>query len=347
MKVAVVILNWNGKKHLEEFLPSVIKHSSIPDVGIFVADNGSTDESIHYLKQNFPSIQLILLEKNYGFAEGYNRALNQIDAKFFILLNSDVEVTENWINPIIDQMEADPLIAACMPKILSHFDHQSFEYAGAAGGYIDKYGYPFCRGRILSEIEKDLGQYDEIQKIFWATGACMFVKAAIFWECGGLDNDFFAHMEEIDLCWRFKSRAYRVVCIPESTVYHIGGGTLNVENPHKTYLNFRNNLLMLYKNLPNHLLKKTMFWRFIFDYSAALQLFITGKPQNAFSVFKARKDYKKMLPNFVEKRKENILFSTIINHNEIFKKSIVVEYYIKQKKTFCKYKIINCLQSAI
>jgi hypothetical protein len=347
MTAAIVILNWNGEAYLRQFLPVLIEKTTIPGVQIIVADNASTDNSLTLLQNEFPTIRTIVLDKNYGFAGGYNKALYQVDADYYVLLNSDVEVTDNWLEPMLAYMDQHEDVAACQPKISSFNNRNKFEHAGAAGGFIDKFGFPFCRGRVFGVVEEDKGQYDNIVDVFWASGACMLVRSKAYWKVGGLDDDFFAHMEEIDLCWRFKSRAYRVVCIPESIVYHIAGGTLKVENPYKTYLNFRNNLLMLYKNLPNHLLKKTMFWRFIFDYSAALQLFITGKPQNAVSVFKARKDYKLMLPNFVEKRKENILYSTIVNHNEIFQKSIVLEYYIKQKKTFCKYKIITCLQSAI
>ncbi|MEI8086386.1 MAG: glycosyltransferase family 2 protein, partial [Paludibacter sp.] len=209
-----------------------------------------------------------------------------------------------------------------------------FEHAGAAGGYIDRFGFPFSRGRIFGNVEEDKGQYDSIVDIFWATGACLLVRSELYWKVGGLDDDFFAHMEEIDLCWRLKSRAFRIVCIPQSVVFHIGGGTLNTESPHKTYLNFRNNLLLLYKNLPTHLLNKIMFWRFFFDYAAALQLFITGKPKNAWSVFRARNDYKRMKPNFAEKRKENILFATNDNQLNIFQKSVVLEYYLKGKRTY-------------
>ena len=334
MQTAVVILNWNGEKYLQQFLPILIKYTNNPDTEIIVADNASTDSSVSMLKEQFPTVKTIVLDKNYGFAGGYNKALALIEADYYVLLNSDVEVTQNWLEPIINYMVEHEDVAACQPKILSYYNRTHFEHAGAAGGYIDKFGFPFCRGRVLGISEEDLGQYDTISDIFWATGACMVVRSETYWKVGGLDDDFFAHMEEIDLCWRLKSRGYRAVCIPECTVFHIGGGTLNVESPHKTYLNFRNNLLMLYKNLPAKALKKILFWRFVFDYAAALQLFITGKPQNAFSVFKARKDYKMMLPNFEEKRKENILYSTTENPTEILPKSIVLNYYLRGKKTF-------------
>jgi len=334
MTTAIVILNWNGEKYLQQFLPVLIKNTTLSDVEIIVADNASTDASMEVMKEIFPTIRTIVLDKNYGFAGGYNKAFAQVDADYYILLNSDVEVTKNWLEPLVTYMNTHENVAACQPKILSYLQRTHFEHAGAAGGFIDRFGFPFCRGRIFGVVEEDKGQYDKVVDVFWATGACMLVRSDIFWKAGGLDDDFFAHMEEIDLCWRLKSRGYRIVCIPESKVYHIGGGTLNVESPHKTYLNFRNNLLLLYKNLPNNQLKKIMFWRSFFDYLAALQLFVTGKPDNARSVFKARSDYKRMRPDFENKRKENVLFSTCVDCPEIFQKSIVFEYYLKLKRTF-------------
>ena len=334
MTTAVVILNWNGEKYLEQFLPILIENTKLSGSEIIIADNASTDSSLLILQEKFPSIRTVVLDKNYGFAGGYNKALAQIEADYYVLLNSDVEVMSNWLEPLITYMDKHADVAACQPKIRSYFNRKYFEHAGAAGGYIDRFGFPFCRGRVLGTAEEDKGQYDNITDIFWATGACLLVRSKTFWNVGGLDDDFFAHMEEIDLCWRLKSRGYRIVCIPESTVFHVGGGTLNVENPYKTYLNFRNNLLMLYKNLPAKLLKDTMFWRMIFDYIAAIQLFVTGKPKNAISVFKARSDFKRMQPNFEEKRKQNILYSTSDNYSDILQKSIVIEYFLKGKKTF-------------
>lgn len=334
MSVAIVILNWNGEKYLQQFLPILINNTTLADVEIIVADNASSDASLFILKEKFPTIRTIVLDKNYGFAGGYNKALEQIEADFYVLLNSDVEVTPNWLKPMIDYMIEHENVAACQPKILSYYQRKHFEHAGAAGGYIDLLGFPFCRGRVLGTVEEDKGQYDNIVDVFWATGACLVTRSKIYWKVGGLDDEFFAHMEEIDLCWRLKSRGYRVVCVPESSVYHIGGGTLNVESPHKTYLNFRNNLLMLYKNLPAKLLKKTMFWRFIFDYVAAFQLFITGKPKNSKSVFKARNDFKRMKSDFDLKRKENILYAITENHSEILQKSIVLNYYFFRRKTY-------------
>jgi len=334
MTTAVVILNWNGEKYLEQFLPILIENTKLSGSEIIIADNASTDSSLLILQEKFPSIRTVVLDKNYGFAGGYNKALAQIEADYYVLLNSDVEVMSNWLEPLITYMDKHADVAACQPKIRSYFNRKYFEHAGAAGGYIDRFGFPFCRGRILGTAEEDKGQYDNITDVFWATGACLLVRSKTFWNVGGLDDDFFAHMEEIDLCWRLKSRGYRIVCIPESTVFHVGGGTLNVENPYKTYLNFRNNLLMLYKNLPAKLLKDTMFWRMIFDYIAAIQLFVTGKPKNAISVFKARSDFKRMQPNFEEKRKQNILYSTSDNYSDILQKSIVIEYFLKGRKTF-------------
>jgi len=334
MSVAIVILNWNGENYLQKFLPILIDNTLIPGVEIIVADNASTDSSLSLLKDKFPTIRTIVFDKNYGFAGGYNKALAEVEADYFVLLNSDVEVTPGWLNPMLEYMDGHEKVAACQPKILSYANRSKFEHAGAAGGYIDQFGFPFCRGRVLGLAEEDKGQYDTITDIFWATGACLLIRSNLYWKAGGLDDEFFAHMEEIDLCWRLKSRGYRIVCIPASSVFHVGGGALNYESPHKTYLNFRNNLLMLYKNLPARLLEKTMYWRFVFDYAAAFQLFITGKPKNALSVFKARRDFKNMQPAFEEKRKQNILYATSDNKQNILQKSIVLEYYLKGKKTY-------------
>jgi len=334
MSTAIVILNWNGEKYLEQFLPVLIQNTQISDVEIFVADNASTDSSLLMLKEKFPTVRVIVLDKNYGFAGGYNKALAQIKSDYYVLLNSDVEVTQGWLQPLIKYMDEHSEVAACQPKVRAFHRRTHFEHAGAAGGFIDRFGFPFCRGRVLGLAEEDKGQYDDVIDVFWATGACLMARSEAYWKVGGLDDEFFAHMEEIDLCWRIKSRGLRIVCIPESVVYHIGGGTLNVESPHKTYLNFRNNLLMLYKNLPPKLLKKTLFWRCLFDYAAAFQLLITGKPQNAKSVLNARYDYRRMRPDFEEKRKENLLNATTYNQSDIFQKSIVIDYYLKGKKTF-------------
>lgn len=334
MTTAIVILNWNGEKYLQQFLPILTKYTPDTDVEIIVADNASTDSSLQVMKDYFPAIRTIVLDRNYGFAGGYNKALEQVDADYYVLLNSDVEVTDNWLSPMLNFMNENENVAACQPKIRSYYNRTSFEHAGASGGFIDQYGFPFCRGRVFGVVEEDKGQYDDYIDVFWATGACLMVRSKVFWKVGGLDSEFFAHMEEIDLCWRLKSRGYRVVCVPGSIVYHIGGGTLHVDSPHKIYLNFRNNLLLLYKNLPTDLLRRTMFWRRIFDYSAAFQFILTGKFQNAKSIFRARSDYKKMLPDFLEKRNENILYSTNLNIAEIYLDSIVFSYFLKNKRTY-------------
>lgn len=331
---AIVILNWNGEKYLSRFLPALLQHTISDEVTIYVADNGSTDGSLALLKTHFATVKRVVLDKNYGFAGGYNRALAQIKADYYLLLNSDVEVTENWLNPLLKFMNSNADVAACQPKILSFDVRNRFEHAGAAGGFIDFLGYPFCRGRILAKTEEDHGQYDTITDIFWATGACLLIRASVFNECGGFDDEFFAHMEEIDLCWRLRSRGYRLVCIPESVVFHVGGGTLHVEHPHKTYLNFRNNLLLLYKNLPQRKFLPIFFIRFFLDYLAAFQLFVTGKPKNAQAVFKARRDFSKMLPAFKMKRKENLEKTIQTDIPEITSKSIILNYYFFGRKRF-------------
>lgn len=336
MKVSVVILNWNGEKFLRKFLPVIVENSTCQDVEIVVADNASTDLSINFIQTEFPQIKTIVFEKNLGFAEGYNQALRDLNSEYFILLNSDVEVSKSWLLPLIDFMDNNKDVAACQPKVLSYTNREYFEHAGAAGGFIDLLGYPFCRGRVFGTVEKDSGQYDNITDIFWATGACLMIRAEIFKSVGGLDGEFFAHMEEIDLCWRLRSRNMRIVCIPQSEVYHVGGGALNVEHPHKTYLNFRNNLLLIYKNMQSQQLKDVLFYRFFLDYIAAMQLLLSGKPANARSVLKARIDFKRMKKSFIKKRNENILFATNLHINEIHPKSIIMDYYLRKKKTFDK-----------
>lgn len=335
MSVAVVILNWNGKKYLKQFLPILKEYSQdVKNVELVVADNGSNDNSVEFLKENHPDIRLISFEKNHGFAEGYNLALKEIESDYYVILNSDVEVTKGWLSTLYNYMEEHKDVSACQPKILSYNQRDYFEYAGAAGGFIDKYGYPFCRGRIFGTIEKDEGQYDNIIDIFWATGACLFIRSADYWEVGGFDKDFFAHQEEIDLCWRLKSRSKRIVCIPQSVVYHIGGGTLKTENPYKTFLNFRNNLLLLYKNLPHKLLNKTLNIRFYLDNLAGLHFLLRGKFQNAKAVSDARTEFKKNSVKFDERRKDNIINSNTSIDKELVQTSILYEYYIKNKKRF-------------
>lgn len=337
MKVSIVILNWNGEKFLRKFLPVLINNSDIEGAEIVVADNASTDGSIGYINSAFPEkVKTLLFDKNYGFAGGYNKALENNDAEYYILLNSDVEVADNWLEPLLQYMDNNPDVAACQPKLLSYSNKDMFEYAGAAGGFIDYLGYPYCRGRIFGKTEKDKGQYDSVTDIFWATGACFVVRSRIFNLLGGFDSEFFAHMEEIDLCWRMRSRNMRIVCVPESKVYHVGGGALNAEHPRKTYLNFRNNLLLLYKNLPAKRLNKVLFVRMILDQVAALQMFLTGKPANAASIYKARADFELIKKRFTKKRNQNILYATNVNIKEMLQKSILVEYYLKWKKTYSK-----------
>ena len=340
-KIAVVILNWNGKALLEEFLPSVMVFTVHPDVQIVVADNGSTDDSIDFIRESYPQISLIELSNNWGFAEGYNRALQQVDAEYYVLLNSDVEVAENWLLPIIDHLDKNQDIVAAQPKILAQRNKVYFEYAGAAGGFIDKYGYPFCRGRIFNKLEKDLQQYDRPMDILWATGACLIIRSKDFFEVGGLDSSFFAHMEEIDLCWRLSSRGKRIVCFPLSTVYHVGAATLKKESPRKTFLNFRNNLLMLYKNLPQKQLKRVMIIRLILDYIAAFQFAITGKYLNAKEVIRAHKDFYDNRRAYRQVRQDNLAKQTQQEIKTIYKKSILVAYYLKRTNVFSKLKGFN------
>ncbi len=334
MKIAVVILNWNGKKFLEQFLPSVVKYSTRDDTGIYVADNGSTDDSLNFLEANFPQINRIKLEKNYGFSEGYNRALSAIKAEYFVLLNSDVEVSDNWIDPIVQQFERDEKIAACQPKILSFRDKSKFEYAGAAGGFIDKFGYPFCRGRILSKIEADEKQYDTKHEIFWATGACMFVRAKLYFELGGLDKDFFAHMEEIDLCWRLKNAGYKIMCVPEVKVYHVGGGTLPNDNPAKLFLNYRNNLFLLYKNLPPNKLIPTLIVRLLLDFVSGNLYILQFKFSFYLAVVKAHFAFFGQLKKYKPKRKTNKGRMIKTEHLQIYKRSIVFDFFVKKIAKF-------------
>jgi len=331
-KVAVVILNWNGKKYLEQFLPKLVEHSSLPDVDLFVADNGSTDDSVPFIQSEYPQIKLILFDKNYGFTGGYNKALEQIDAEYFVILNSDVEVTPNWLNPIINFMDENTDVAACQPKIKSFAQKEYFEYAGAAGGFIDKFGYPFCRGRILDSVEKDEGQYDDIREIFWATGACMFVRANIFKSAGGFDEDFFAHMEEIDLCWRFKNLGYKVFYHPDSVVYHVGGGALPNDSPRKLFLNYRNNLFLLLKNVNRGQLLQKILQRMILD-GVSAGMYLAGLKFSSFSaVFRAHIAFYKRLFKMLKKRQKNQLKLNQIE--EIYPRSIVYGYFLKKRKYF-------------
>lgn len=312
IKTAVVILNWNGEAMLRQFLPSVIASSCEEGTVVYVADNASTDGSCAVVEKEFPSVHLIRLDKNYGFAEGYNRALQQVEAEYVVLLNSDVEVTEGWLRDMVAYMDAHPDTAACQPKILSYRHRNMFEYAGASGGFMDRYGYPFCRGRVFDVVEEDRGQYDEVIPVFWATGAALMIRQEVYQKVGGLDGRFFAHMEEIDLCWRLRSQGFQLVCIPSSKVYHVGGATLKKENPRKTFLNFRNNLLMLYKNLPEEELAPVMRVRTFLDYCAALVWLLKGDWANVKAVCEARKEFHRLRPQFAADRRQN-LANTVLN----------------------------------
>lgn len=329
MRIAVIILIWNGRKYLQQFLPTLIQHSR--DVAeIIVADNASTDDSVAFLRANYPAIRIIRNPENGGFARGYNQALRQVEADYYILLNSDIEVTENWITPVIELMEKDELTAACQPKIRSYLEPKKFEYAGAAGGFIDKYGYPFCRGRIFQTIEEDYGQYDDVTEIFWATGACMFVKASLFHRYGGLDEDFFAHMEEIDFCWRLKNNGYKIMYCPDSTVFHIGGGTLPKASWRKTYLNFRNNFYLLYKNLPDDRLFKVFAVRYFFDTIAAFKFLFQAGFKDFWAVTRAHFSFYRSLAKTKQKRKS--LRHGSMQH--VYSKNIVLGYYLGGKRKF-------------
>ena len=334
MKVAVVILNWNGEKMLVKYLPTLLQHLQ-ESVEVFVADNASTDNSVALLMEKFPTVKRILLDKNWGFAEGYNQALRQINATYYILLNSDIEVSSGWLSPLITWMDAHPETAACQPKLLTIRQRDYFEYAGACGGFIDKYGYPFCRGRVFDVVEKDEGQYDEVCPILWATGACLMIRATDYWKVGGLDGRFFAHNEEIDLCWRLRAMGRDIYCIPESKVYHVGGGTLPKNNPMKTYLNFRNNLTMLYKNLEADELQHVMRVRWWLDYVAAFKMLILDGHWGDFkAVFKARKAFRKWKKDFEGDRQYLLQHRSVSNRQLLSPYSGLWQYYGKGRHHF-------------
>jgi len=326
---AVVILNWNGREFLRKFLPSVLAHS-LDCAEVIVADNASTDSSIEFLQNNFPEVRIITNRTNGGFARGYNEALAEVEADYYILLNSDIEVTPNWIQPVIDMMENDKSIAACQPKLRSYHDRTKFEYAGAAGGFIDEYGYPFCRGRIFQHLETDHGQYDDALEIFWATGACMFVRADLYKKLGGFDEDFFAHMEEIDFCWRLKNSGYKIMYCPDSVVFHVGGGTLPKKSSQKTYLNFRNNLSLLYKNLPSHLLLPVFSVRFPLDGIAAFKFLLDGGFRDFYAVLRAHLYFYRHFTDIRRKRRQ--LKQNMVHG--IYRNNLVREYYINKKTLF-------------
>lgn len=332
-KTAIVILNWNGVKMLTRFLPNVLDYSR-DEATVYVADNASTDNSIEILKKHFPEVKIIVLEKNWGFAEGYNKALEQINAEYYVLLNSDVEVPHHWLTPLIEFMDNHPEAAACQPKLLSESNRDAFEYAGACGGFIDRYGYPFCRGRMFNTVENDDGQYDYATEVLWATGACMVIRAADFKQQGGFDARFFAHSEEIDLCWRLRLSGRKIYCIPDSFVYHIGGGTLPKNNPMKTYLNFRNNLTMLYKNLPDNELRHVMRMRTLLDYVAAFQALLAGRKGDFKAILKGRKAFKQWLPEYKEIRETIQNGRQTADITGIYHRSILWQYYAKGHKKF-------------
>ena len=332
--IAVVILNWNGRHYLKQFLPSVCEHSDFPGTEIFVADNGSTDDSVTFLRENFPTVKIIEFNQNHGFARGYYKALEMIDSTYYLLLNSDVEVTRDWLKPLYQAMENNPGLGACMPKMLSFDRKEYFEYAGASGGFIDRFGYPFCRGRILSIIEKDKGQYDDTRNIFWASGACMFVRASAYREAGGLDGEFFAHMEEIDLCWRMHRIGYTIAVVPGSTVYHVGGGTLPNNTPRKLYLNYRNNLFLLFKNLPVSQLIPVILIRMILDGMSALVYLFSGSGKFFFAVIRAHLAFQRRIPLLITLRKKLEGTSHTGNFSEIYPGSIVFDFFVRRKRYF-------------
>jgi len=325
-KIAVVILNWNGVKLLEQFLPSVLQFS--PEATVYVADNASTDESIAFIKNNFPTVKIVKNEVNLGFAGGYNESLQHIDTEIYALVNSDIEVTENWLKPIQEMFEAEPETAIIQPKILDYKRKEYFEYAGAAGGFIDKFGYPYCRGRIFDTLEKDNGQYNDKHEIFWASGACFFIRSSVYQDLKGFDEDFFAHQEEIDLCWRAINKGHKIKYNSESTVYHVGGATLQQANPQKTYLNFRNSLFMLTKNLPKSSLFYVLFIRMILDGVAGIKFIVEGQFTHCWAIIRAHFSfYNQFLKNYRKRDK----FQSVKYFNT---KSIVHSYYVKGGTVF-------------
>lgn len=329
LKTAVVILNWNGSTFLKRFLPGVIRHSG-DECGIIVADNCSTDDSVDLLEKEFPSVRLILNPTNGGFATGYNMALKQVEAKYYVLLNSDIEVAPGWLTPLEQLMDSDENIAACQPRIRSFHQPERFEYAGAAGGFIDIFGYPFCQGRIFQHLEEDTDQFNETKEVFWATGACMMVRADVYHQMGGLDDDFFAHMEEIDFCWRAKQHGYKIMYSPDSKVFHVGGGTLPKKSWKKTYLNMRNNNIMLCKNLPKRYLIPVMLTRFLLDLVAALKFLADGGWHDLWAVFRAHVSFYRTLPSTLRKRRK--IPGVVVS--QMYKGNIVFEHFILRRKYF-------------
>lgn len=328
-RVAVIILNWNGEKLLREYLPSVVRHTPVEIGKVVVADNHSDDNSVELLKRDFPSVEVLHFDKNYGFAGGYNRAIAQIETEYIVLLNSDVEVASGWLQPLVETLDKHPDVAALQPKIKSWVKRDYFEYAGASGGYIDRYGFPFCRGRILEVTERDMGQYDNEASVFWCSGAALCVRRQVFLDCGGLDERFFAHMEEIDLCWRMQNAGYILKVLPRSVVYHLGGGTLPMNHPRKLFLNYRNNLLMLHKNLIESEYKKVMRVRRGLDTLACLIFLLKGQIANARSVCEAYRSFREMKKYYPRRTDANKL-------SEIYPGSLLYAYFFRKIRTFAK-----------
>jgi len=334
MRLSIVILNWNTRSFLEQFIPGLMQHSQLPGVEIVVADNNSSDDSMEFMSRKYPEIRTIKLDENHGFCGGYNRALDQLDSTYYLLLNSDIEVTPGWLDPLIETMEGNKDIAACVPKIKDFKKRTHYEYAGAAGGYIDRFGYPFCRGRIFDTLEEDRGQYDDTTEVFWGSGACLLIRAGLYRESGGLDENFFAHMEEIDLCWRLKRMGYQIHYVPQSTVYHVGGGTLGRGNPKKTFLNFRNNLLLLYKNLPSHRKKRILFSRKILDGISALRFLFQGDIKDFNAVYRAHRAFYGMKGLYNGTKKQNNVAENNVIVSGIYPRSIVADFFLKGKRRF-------------
>jgi GT2 family glycosyltransferase len=329
---AVVILNYNGDKLLKQFLPSVLQFS--PEAEVIVADNGSTDASRETLAKEFPQVRTILLPTNYGFCGGYNESLRQVDADYFVLLNSDVEVTEGWLTPMINLMDNDHRIAAVQPKILAYHNKRTFEYAGAGGGYIDAFGYPFCRGRIFNQVEEDRGQYNDQREIFWATGACMMIRSAAYQDFGGLDEDFFAHMEEIDLCWKIHRTGKKIFYCGQSSVYHVGAGTLGYDSPRKTFLNFRNNLSLIFKHFSTGELIFKLPLRFALDWLASFVFLLQGKPANAWAILRAQVAFIQWLPRNLRKRRMLLKEYPSYAREAIYPGLLIIDFYLLSRKTF-------------
>lgn len=328
--VAVIILNWNGARLLEEFLPSVVDNTPEGMAEIIVADNGSTDDSLQVLQEKFPTVKILAFKENLGFAEGYNQAISMTGHEYTVLLNSDVSVPRGWLEPLVEAMDENPEIGACQPKILSYKKPTEFEYAGASGGFIDRNGFPYCRGRIFGAVETDRGQYDTPIPIFWATGAALMIRTELYKSAGGLDKMFFAHMEEIDLCWRIHLAGYDIAAIPASRVYHLGGGSLPASNPRKTYLNFRNNLLLLHKNLPETDLRKTLLRRRLLDTLAWIKFMLTFDFANANAILRAHRDFRTMRHQYTQHPERNLL------HLPMSRTNILTAYYLRAIRRYSK-----------